>query len=78
MSFDPISYAMGKQAGGGGGGVTVEPLSVTANGVYNAPTGKAYSPVTVNVGTSVETDMTNATFTDTNTDGNVVITEKEG
>lgn len=30
-----------------GGGVTVEPLSVTANGTYNAPTGKAYSPVTV-------------------------------
>lgn len=28
---------------------TVEPLSVTANGTYNAPTGKAYSPVTVNV-----------------------------
>ena len=32
-----------------GGGVTVEPLSVTANGTYTAPTGKAYSPVTVNV-----------------------------
>ena len=32
-----------------GGGVTVEPLSVTENGTYTAPTGKAYSPVTVNV-----------------------------
>ncbi len=32
-----------------GGGVTVEPLSVTANGTYTAPTGKAYTPVTVNV-----------------------------
>lgn len=34
---------------GGGGGVTVEPLSVTENNVYTAPDGKAYSPVTVNV-----------------------------
>lgn len=33
----------------GGGGVSVEALSVTANGTYTAPTGKAYSPVTVNV-----------------------------
>ena len=32
-----------------GGGVTVEPLSVTVNDVYTAPAGKAYSPVTVNV-----------------------------
>ena len=31
-----------------GGGVTVEPLSVTENGTY-AESGKAYSPVTVNV-----------------------------
>lgn len=34
------------------GGVTVEPLSVTANGTYTAPAGKAYSPVTVNVPSS--------------------------
>lgn len=32
-----------------GGDVDVEALSVTANGTYTAPTGKAYSPVTVNV-----------------------------
>jgi len=32
-----------------GGGVTVSPLSVTANGTYTAPSGTAYSPVTVNV-----------------------------
>lgn len=32
-----------------GGDVTVEALSVTQNGTYTAPTGKAYSPVTVNV-----------------------------
>lgn len=49
MSFDPVSYAMGKKAGGGGGGVTVEPLTVTENGTYTAPSGKAYSPVTVGV-----------------------------
>lgn len=33
----------------GGGSVTVEALSVTANGTYAAPSGTAYSPVTVNV-----------------------------
>lgn len=32
-----------------GGGVEVESLSVTANSTYTAPSGKAYSPVTVNV-----------------------------
>ena len=36
--------------GEGGGGVTVQSLSVTANGTYTAPTGNAYSPVSVNVG----------------------------
>ena len=35
--------------GEGGSSVDVEALSVTANGEYTAPTGKAYSPVTVNV-----------------------------
>lgn len=35
--------------GGGGGDITVEPLSVTENGTYTAPTGKAYSPVSVSV-----------------------------
>ncbi len=33
----------------GGGGIIAEPLAVTENGVYTAPSGKAYSPVTVNV-----------------------------
>lgn len=32
-----------------GSSVSVEALSVTQNGTYTAPTGKAYSPVTVNV-----------------------------
>ena len=35
---------------GGGSSVQVEALSVTQNGTYTAPSGKAYSPVTVNVG----------------------------
>ncbi len=34
---------------GGGGGITVNSLSVTSNGTYTAPSGTAYSPVTVNV-----------------------------
>lgn len=35
--------------GGGGSSVTVEPLTVTQNGTQIAPSGKAYSPVTVAV-----------------------------
>lgn len=35
--------------GGGGSSITVEPLTVTQNGTQTAPSGKAYSPVTVNV-----------------------------
>ena len=61
--FDPTSYIMGKLSGGGGGGVEIESLSVTQNGTYTAPTGKAYSPVNVNVsgggGTSVERKAVN-------------------
>ena len=38
-----------KLNGGGGSSVTVEALSVTSNGTYTAPTGTAYSPVSVNV-----------------------------
>lgn len=37
------------RGGGGGGGVTVTSLSVTENGTYTAPSGTAYSPVTVDV-----------------------------
>ena len=49
--FDILAFLMGKQAGGGGGGgdITVESKSIDVNGTYTAPTGKAYSPVTVNV-----------------------------
>ena len=37
-----------------GGGVDVIPLDVTENGNYEAPDGKAYSPVNVNVPTTVD------------------------
>lgn len=38
-----------ESGGGGGSSVTVEPLTVTENGTTTAPSGTAYSPVTVNV-----------------------------
>ena len=49
--FDEQNQNWIEQSSGGGGGsdITVESLSVTENGTYTAPTGKAYSPVTVNV-----------------------------
>lgn len=46
--FD-IVVASKLSGGGGGGSTTVEALSVTQNGTYTAPQGKAYSPVAVNV-----------------------------
>ena len=46
-------------SGGGGGSITVEGITLTSNGVYTAPSGIAYTPVTVSVpmpsGTSVIT-----------------------
>lgn len=47
MSFYDILLAK-KLGGGGGSSVSVEPLSVSQNGTYSE-TGKAYSPVSVNV-----------------------------
>ncbi len=47
--FDMLAYLMGKQAGGGGGDISVVSKSFSANGTYTAPSGKAYSPVTVSV-----------------------------
>ena len=32
-----------------GGGITIDPLTITSNGTYTAPTNHAYTPVTVNV-----------------------------
>ena len=39
--------------GGEGSGITVEPITITQNGTTTAPSGKAYSPVTVNVSKEV-------------------------
>ena len=36
-------------SGGGGSGITIEPITITQNGTTTAPSGKAYSPITVNV-----------------------------
>lgn len=44
INFD---YLFGN--GGGGGDISVNPLSVTENGSYVAPDGEAYTPVDVNV-----------------------------
>ena len=49
MDLFDVVIARKLSGGGGGSSITVEPLSVTENNVYTAPTGKAYSPVTVNV-----------------------------
>ena len=46
---DDFVSAIGDIQTGGGSSVTVEALSVTENGTYTAPTGKAYSPISVSV-----------------------------
>ena len=48
MSYYDILLAK-KLNEGSGGDITVEGLSVTENGTYTAPSGKAFSPVVVNV-----------------------------
>jgi hypothetical protein len=49
--------------------IEVEPLSVTVNGTYTAPEGKAYSPVTVNVasGSSKNVQVVQSTSRTTST-----------
>ena len=55
--MDYYDLLLAKKLGGGGGSsVTVESLSVTQNGTYTADTGKAYSPVNVNVPTGIIID----------------------
>lgn len=49
LSYGVTSTLEASYEEGGGGSVTVTALSVTQNGTYTAPTGTAYSPVTVNV-----------------------------
>ena len=56
--IDPVTryeYFLKKYRGGGGGDIDVVQLSVTENGDYTAPEGKAYSPVHVAVPESVLT-----------------------
>ena len=50
------AIALAKMVGGGGepGDITVQALNVNANGQYTAPSGKAYSPVNVNVAPALE------------------------
>lgn len=52
MYLDAIAEGGG---GGGGGGISVVPLTATENKKYTAPSGTAYSPVTVNVPTTTPT-----------------------
>jgi len=60
MNYFDILLAK-KLAGGGGGDVTVEPLSVTDNGTYSEQ-GKAYSPVTVAVPLGTKSITANGTY----------------
>ena len=53
--------------GGGGGEITVEALTATENGVYTAPTGKAYTPVTVAVPVPPEVDVEPLSVTENGT-----------
>ena len=66
-------YEIATKMQGGGGGATVEPLSVTENGTYTAPTGKAYSPVTVNIGGIILTKRTGS-YTPATDQQNLIIT----
>ena len=65
---------------GGGSSVTVEALTATENKTYTAPSGKAYSPVTVNVsggGTHAVACKLLDTGTNTFTDMESLVTQTE-
>lgn len=49
IALGKTAYIDGAKVTGTGTQTVVEPLSVTENGTYSAPTGYAYSPVTVDV-----------------------------
>lgn len=51
-TFAEATSGGGGGGGGGGSGITIEPITITQNGTTTAPSGKAYSPITVNVPTS--------------------------
>ncbi len=61
------TYIFKHQGGGGESGITVTPLTVTENGTYTSAAGQAYSPVTVNVPSSVGGELFCWTYTDENT-----------
>ena len=48
-TFAEATSGGGGGGGGGGSGITIEPITITQNGTTTAPSGKAYSPITVNV-----------------------------
>lgn len=52
VTFNKVGGGTATYTEGGGGGVTVEQLNVTAAGTYTAPTGTAYSPVVVPSGSA--------------------------
>lgn len=58
----------------GGGGATVEPLAVTANGTYDGGGSVAYSPVTVSVTGQAKTITRNGTYTATDGVGYTPVT----
>lgn len=58
------TLAIAKATGGGGGGdITTQSLSVSANGQYVAPSGKAYTPVNVNVQPTLQSKTATANGT---------------
>ena len=48
-TFEQATSGSGGGGSGSGSGITVEPITITQNGTTTAPSGKAYSPITVNV-----------------------------
>lgn len=70
--FDAENKVWIEQKGAPSTNVTVEPITITSNGTTTAPTGKAYSPITVNVPTSETSsgDLGDITFYDY--DGTIV------
>ena len=52
--------------------ITVEPITITENGITTAPEGKAYSPITVDVSASGATSGTPGDITFYDYDGNIV------
>lgn len=64
VTFNKVGGGTATYTEGGGGGTTIEQLNVSAAGTYTAPTGTAYNPVVVPVG-SATTPTTSITATPT-------------